>query len=95
MHPACNLCAGACCESIVIDRPAGDVGDWLAHHGRALDASVELETPCGKLGPCGECTIWQNRPAPCRTYQVGGKQCRETVARRRPQNANVILALLQ
>ena len=94
MHAACKLCAGACCESLVIARPVGSVGDWLAHHGLALTDAVELPTPCGKLGPCGECTIWHDRPEPCHTYPVGGKDCRETVLRRRAAIADDIIALL-
>jgi hypothetical protein len=95
MHAACNLCRGACCESLVIDLPAGPVGDWLAAHGAAIAGpAVELPTPCRHLCASGTCTIWQNRPTPCVDYAVGSPACRATVLRRRPARAAEILALL-
>ncbi len=95
MHPACALCRGACCESLVVDLPTGDLGRWLGYHGRTLpSAEVELAAPCRHLETCGTCAIWEKRPAPCHVYTVGGADCRATIARRRPAQAPAITALL-
>lgn len=96
MHPACQLCRGACCESIVLhDLPPGDTSRWLALHGRVLPSgSVEFPAPCRELDTCGLCRIHATRPEPCRTYAVGGVDCRATIIRRRPAHSAEILAAL-
>jgi hypothetical protein len=95
MHPACQICRGACCESIVTPRPPGPDGEWLAHHGTPLpDGRIELPLRCGKLSPCGTCTIHATRPQTCIVYEVGSPACRATVARRRPAQADEILAAM-
>ena len=95
MHPACQLCRGACCESLVLHLPPTDAGTWLGFHGQPIgDRHVEFATPCSKLSTCGKCSIHRTRPEHCRTYAVGGPDCRATVARRRPKQAAAILAAL-
>ena len=96
MHPACQLCRGACCESIVLPAlPPGDEGRWLGYHGRPLEGGAyEIPVPCTRLDSCGSCMIHASRPSVCRTYQVGGPACRATIARRRSTQAEAITALL-
>ena len=95
MKTPCEICAGACCESIVIRLPATDAGAWLGLHGdQVAPDRLELATPCRKLGACGSCTIHATRPEHCRAYEVGGADCRATVARRRPADAAEILAAI-
>lgn len=96
MNPACELCRGACCESIVLKAPpAGDPGRWLAYHADSLpDGSLEIQSRCTRLSGCGACMIHASRPAQCREFPVGGPDCRATVARRRPAQAAAILALM-
>lgn len=115
MHPACQLCRGACCESLVLNLPPTDSGSWLALHGLPVNPPedgvhrtnpgpaaagngglglYEIEARCSKLSSCGRCTIHATRPEHCKTYAVGGADCRATVARRRPRHASAILAIL-
>lgn len=93
MKTACEICRGACCESIVVNLPATDAGAWLGLHGESIGGQrVEIAAPCRKLALCGSCTIHETRPEHCRTYAVGGDDCRATVARRRPRSAALIFA---
>lgn len=95
MTLACQLCRGACCESIVTTPPAGEAGEWLRHHGQPIGGgAIELPAPCHRLTPCGTCSIHATRPEQCRTYSVGGPDCRATVLRRRPAQAAEILAAM-
>lgn len=95
MNPACQICRGACCESLVTTTPPTDSGFWLALHGTALgDGRVELAVRCQALDSCGGCTIHSMRPEHCRNFTVGGAECRATVLRRRPKDASRILAAL-
>jgi Fe-S-cluster containining protein len=93
MNTACEICKGACCESIIVKAPEGDEGRWLTLHGQALGfGRVQLETPCAKL--CGgKCSIWKDRPLLCQAYPVGGDNCRETVKRRRANWAEIFAAM--
>lgn len=86
MHPACQICRGACCEAIMLP-PWWDPEDtrWLAMHGRLVDGRVELFCPCHNLRPDGSCAIYEGRPRTCRVYVVGGEACLRAVARRRAQ----------
>lgn len=89
---ACELCKGACCESIVVP-VAGDVGIWLRYHGEPLGPDrVELNCACRMLKD-GRCTVYDHRPENCKAFPVGGTGCRETVKRRR-ENWREIIALM-
>ena len=91
----CQICRGACCESIVLRLPATDAGAWLGLHGVSIgEHQVEIPAPCRKLSVCGSCSIHATRPDHCRTYVVGGADCRATVARRRPTDAAQIIAAM-
>ena len=93
MNPACEICKGACCESIVVGKPEGDEGLWLAFHGKTIGADkIELETPCQMLC-AGKCSIWKLRPSNCAAYDVGGDGCRETVIRRRSNWQEIFAAM--
>jgi Fe-S-cluster containining protein len=92
---ACELCRGACCESIIL--PLAGLDDdgarWFRYHGKPMGEAVELQTRCEYLRH-GRCGCYQTRPEPCRAFSVGGELCRSTVERRRPEQAAAILALL-
>jgi Fe-S-cluster containining protein len=67
-------------------------------HGRAIGGGrIEIEASCCALGQAGQCTIYDYRPTPCVTFEVGGKSCVETVRRRRDgaQREAVLRALGQ
>lgn len=84
MNAACEICRGACCESMVMGLPHGDFGVWLRYHGEPIGKErVELPSPCRMLVE-GKCSVWESRPEHCRCYEVGGEACRATVRRRRP-----------
>lgn len=99
MHPACEVCQGACCESLLLPIAKDDRaffatrGDVFTILGQPHDV-LELPTPCRHLDACGKCGIYDARPQPCRTYEVGSKDCRLTVKRRRATKADKILALI-
>lgn len=84
MHPACQICRGACCEAIMLP-PCRDPEDtrWLALHGREVDGRVELLCQCHHLLPDGSCGCYEDRPRTCRVYEVGGVACLRAVRRRR------------
>ena len=101
MHPACEVCRGACCESLLVpvmrDKDSRDFfatrGSVFTVLGQPFD-TLELPTPCRHLDACGKCGVYESRPQPCRTYEVGSKECRLTVKRRRTEKADMILALI-
>ena len=97
-HPACALCRGACCESVVLPLPQEPgVKRWLSLRGKVVDlhgSLVRLECKCSALVN-GQCSIYQDRPTPCKDYEVGGAACRATVAERRPVSAAEIFRLME
>lgn len=94
MNAACQLCGGACCESLVVTPPPTEEGRWLGYHGATIEGGgIEIESPCNQLC-AGRCGIHAHRPRPCVDYAVGSLACRATVLRRRPSGlARAILAL--
>lgn len=95
MNTACQICRGACCESIVVPIPSDDGGIWLRYHATQIGPGLfELATPCKKLCE-GRCTIHDTRPMNCRTYEVGGVDCRSTVLRRRHDQHKEIFAAMR
>ena len=100
MTTACQLCRGACCESLLLplaDKPA--LIAFYATRGAILRVgertALEVEARCRHLGaPEGHCTIYSSRPQPCVDYAVGSVLCRDTVLRRRSASAEAIFALL-
>ena len=100
MTTACQICRGACCESLLVplaDKPA--LIEFYATRGSILRVGerpvLEVEARCRHLGaPEGHCTIYTNRPQPCVDYAVGSALCRDTVLRRRAEQSGAIFALL-
>lgn len=73
---ACDRC-GACCREVVTPLPAAlslDAICWLKWHGGRViveDGTTVGVVPCvcRKLAGDGRtCTVYANRPVPCRTY---------------------------
>lgn len=94
MNTACQVCKGACCESIVVPIPSDDDGMWLRYHATSIAPGLfEFATPCQKLC-AGKCSIHETRPTTCRVYEVGGVACRSTVLRRRHDNSKAIFAAM-
>lgn len=96
MNPACQLCAGACCETICLPHtqlPVHDA-DWLKRHGCLQGDHVELPCRCRCLLPDGRCAEYDERPLTCRVYEMGGHACLATVARRRPHLFDEIVRLI-
>lgn len=93
MNPACELCAGACCETVVFPLPVDPPPDtvrWLGYHGEIRNRTIRVDAPCSKLDG-GKCSIWSMRPQPCRDYEVGSPACKAAVkARRAPDEQQAI-----
>lgn len=83
MNSACELCGGACCESVTLEIKDPDKAKWLEFHGKKTEHGITLECKCSKL-KLGKCSIWSERPQVCRDYQVGSPACIDAVKRRRP-----------
>lgn len=97
MHPACNECQGACCETVAIplpEYPPPDFVRWMSYRGEIKNRRVRLEARCTQLSEAGTCTIWHSRPQPCKDYVVGGDACRDAIASRRPDTADTITRIL-
>jgi Fe-S-cluster containining protein len=84
----CLECHGACCETFEIPiggLPLNSSTRWLVLHG-TLDRTktrLSFECRCTALSPEGLCSIYDNRPLPCRVFTAGGRACLETVRKRR------------
>jgi Fe-S-cluster containining protein len=95
IHPACDLCRGACCEVIAV-RPesfhlTGDERRLLEYRGTTTEMGVVIKAPCCKLGESGLCTIYANRPQTCHDFEVGGFACMIAVHVRRLEREMEIL----
>lgn len=103
MHPACDLCRGACCETLVLPLPrSATKGErkWLELRGRReeIAKSDVVRVPCRCLvlsSTTGRCMIYDDRPQPCRDFPVGGEQCRAAVASLRPESKQAILSRMR
>lgn len=93
MNRACEICKGACCESIVFKVPETDEGRWLGMHatpttGGKHEINVKCNALCG-----GKCSVWNSRPAVCVNFEVGGDACIDTLMRRRPNWQEIVKAM--
>lgn len=84
----CAVCRGACCEDFQLPgsmRPLSrDARNWLELHGERLaDGALRFECRCRALSASGRCTVYDQRPAVCRQFAVGGHLCLATISRRR------------
>ena len=96
MHPACQLCRGACCSSIVLPIDVTvvprEVAVMLTLRGSQEADGFRLDAPCRHLSRKGLCKIHPDKPQVCRDYPVGGEGCRAAVRANRPLIADRIFA---
>lgn len=98
-HP-CEICKGACCESMLFTYPSGLslMDEFYSARGRLHSGHgvIELETRCPNLTKTGKCGIYSCRPTVCRDYKVGSPMCLKTVELRRPGKQGIaILAAIE
>jgi Fe-S-cluster containining protein len=96
---ACELCKGACCESIVLPINASPTTtEFYAARGEVfmIAGSTYAEVParCPHLSQSGKCKTYSNRPVACSRFTVGSTMCLTAIERRRPAQAKAIMALL-
>ena len=97
IHPACELCRGACCRGLLIDADVPTFVrdlDWWKYHGTQTALGTMLHCQCSKLGTDGKCTVYETRPDTCRTFTVGCRECRVSIRTFRPEQAEAIETLL-
>ena len=97
----CELCRGACCESLFMPiGPDRHSVEFYSTRGKVFTLLgvrhkfLEVEARCPNLASCGTCSTYETRPHQCRIYAVGSAECRLTVKRRRPDQADAILSLI-
>jgi hypothetical protein len=83
----CEICAGACCEELVIPMssvrpPSADARRFIRLHVVEADGIV-MEARCGELTEAGRCRTYSSRPRVCRDLKPGGEGCLGALARRR------------
>lgn len=97
MDPACAVCKGACCETMLLDLRkvmSPDVLRWFELHGEQESNGTRLNCACSKLKN-GKCSIWDDRPQVCKMYEVGSQACRNAVRTRRAEyKAEEILRII-
>ena len=99
MPTPCQVCQGACCESLLIpiQNDSLSVDFWKTRGEISVingDTFVEIESKCRHL-VCGLCSIYVARPEACRVYEVGSIACIETIKTRRKNKADLIISLIQ
>jgi Fe-S-cluster containining protein len=83
MNQTCKECGGKCCKTIMMAFDASCDQAFMATRGRVMTTNnkniVEwfIDAPCKHLKD-GRCTIYEDRPQSCRTYEVGGVECKVT-----------------
>ena len=98
MSAACNICRGACCESLLFPLSGmnAEHAEFMKIRGRPIGIGiVEIEARCKSLNAKGQCGVYKERPDLCRQFEVGGTLCLDTVRRRRPASADAILDALE
>jgi len=101
MHAACEVCRGACCESVYVpilrDKDTREFyatrGSVFTIYGQKNDMA-EIDSRCRHLDACGLCTIHDSKPAACDAFEVGCKECRLAIKRRRADQADRIISLI-
>ena len=94
----CEICGGACCESIVLPWVRGDTKTeaWLSVRGERIDRETfALESRCKHLTNKGACGIHEQKPDICREYPIGGRACLAAIARRRIVDAGRIIEAIE
>jgi Fe-S-cluster containining protein len=97
---ACNLCAGACCESLLFGIPSNPVTrEFYSVRAEVFEADgitvAEIPCVCPNLSKEGRCNIYPNRPYACSNFKPGSSMCLAAIKRRRPDKADQIMALLK
>lgn len=94
----CDLCRGACCETLVLPVELGLMSQqdkrFFRLRGDFEPGGLRVDAPCRQLTDEGRCGIYQSRPDACRTYEVGSPACRAAVRARRGDLAPVIEGLM-
>lgn len=98
-HPACELCRGACCETLSVPLNVGTLSNdsrrYFRMRGRIEGSTLRLDAPCQALTGEGTCGVYSTRPQGCKDYVVGGDACVAAVrAQRCRPDADQILGLM-
>ena len=96
---ACELCKGACCESILLPIDASPMTtEFYEARGSVFELYghqyAELPARCPYLSNLGKCMTYAQRPVACSRFVVGSVMCVTAIKRRRPDRAEAIMALL-
>ena len=97
MNPACELCRGACCESITLNvqHKSADVERWIDLHGQRIAGGLNMDCACTALVD-GKCSIYDTRPGVCQDFQVGSVNCLVSIGRRRtPEQRAAIIEVME
>ena len=76
----CTSCEAVCCRLTVVLMPEDHVPAWLIHRdGTGLETMAKGEDGwCAALDSKHmRCSIYEDRPAICRKYAMGGPSCRD------------------
>jgi Fe-S-cluster containining protein len=99
MSKACELCRGACCESMMMTIDNNPVTTEF-YRARAsvftIDSlpAIEIDSRCPSLSASGKCKCYASRPVACIRFAVGSTMCLTAIERRRPDQAEAIKALI-
>ena len=96
---ACELCKGACCESILLPIDSSPMTtEFYSARGSVFQIAnlnfAEIPSRCPHLSGSGKCKSYASRPVACSTFPVGSPMCLVAIERRRPDQADAIKALL-
>ena len=94
---SCDLCRGACCEFVVIERLLQLDHQWWAYHSSGIlsNGDVGIEARCHHLTEEGRCRVYEKRPLSCQEISIGDPDCIEAIRfRRKPLEAERIIAAL-
>jgi Fe-S-cluster containining protein len=82
VHPACEICKGACCKYFALWKSSfrPDVAGWIALHGKDEGKAVIFDVPCGMLKD-GKCSTYDARPEICRNGKPGEFSCLDAITR--------------
>jgi Fe-S-cluster containining protein len=95
---ACELCKGACCESIILPiSPSPTSTEFYEARGSVFQVAgqtmAEVPARCPYLSKAGKCMTYSQRPVACSRFTVGSLMCVTAIERRRPDQAEAIKAL--
>jgi len=90
IHPACEICGGACCKSFVLWKSLwkDDIANWFALHGVDEGKGVRFPVECSALKD-GRCSIYEHRPELCQTSKVGSPMCLDSIGHYVPEKMKV------